>query len=181
LLHSWLNLPCLHFNKIDRLETLWFKHHFQSGAPKTFLPSPSLFSSSPFSLLLPLPLLGPFGFDWKPMRQLISRKIEIYLLQVHASAFSFALWGVFSTTISQKQRLPKELFRATWWCASRPISHQYPWPPAFSVFTFSFLWGPRLWDKSTCRGFELKCIDLLLTGNNPIPLCFFLFFASSSP
>lgn len=83
VLYICLNLPCLHSEEKDRLETWWFKHHFQPIAPKSFLPSsspPSPHQLSNPPLLSPLLLLGSVGSDWKPMRQLIGGKIEIYLL-----------------------------------------------------------------------------------------------------
>lgn len=53
-------------------------------------------------------------------------------------------------------------------------------PPSLSI-PFPSLSGPWLRDRSTCRGLELKCIDLSLAGNKLIPPLFFLSLCIKKP
>lgn len=142
--------------------------------------------SSPFPSLPLFPschlcLFGPCGLRLKTNEATnMWKDRNLLALSSCVNLLFFAVWATFSTTIWQKQRLPKELLCATRGCASRPISHQYPLPPHLLYFYLFLSFRAMALGQVHLQGVWIE-MHWSLAHWKLFPLLFLFFYKSNSP
>lgn len=127
---------------------------------RLFLSSPldSPFFRSPSSPLPPV-TSASFGLRWLRLK---ANEATNAWKDRNLLCFKF---HVQHNNVAEDVQRSRSVLHAAWLYA--PFLTNNP-PPSLSI-PFPSLSGPWLRDRSTCRGLELKCIDLSLTGNKLIP------------